>query len=141
MSETPLMGEILVVDDTAANLKLVSEILSSQGYKVRPANSGELALTTISVKQPDLVLLDVRMPGMDGYEVCSRLRSDPATSDLPIIFLSALDEAEGRSKGFEVGGSDFITKPVVQDELFARVRIQLELQRLRKRVAELEAGR
>ena len=140
MSETPLMGEILVVDDTAANLKLVSEILSSQGYKVRPANSGELALTTISVKQPDLVLLDVRMPGMDGYEVCSRLRSDPATSDLPIIFLSALDEAEGRSKGFEVGGSDFITKPVVQDELFARVRIQLELQRLRKRVAELEAG-
>ncbi|MES9845910.1 MAG: response regulator [Candidatus Sedimenticola sp. 6PFRAG5] len=141
MSETPLMGEILVVDDTAANLKLVSEMLSSQGYKVRPANSGELALTTISVKQPDLVLLDVRMPGMDGYEVCSRLRSDPATSDLPIIFLSALDEAEGRSKGFEVGGSDFITKPVVQDELFARVRIQLELQRLRKRVAELEAGR
>ncbi|MES9875474.1 MAG: response regulator [Candidatus Sedimenticola sp. PURPLELP] len=140
MSETPLMGEILVVDDTAANLKLVSEMLSSQGYKVRPANSGELALTTISVKQPDLVLLDVRMPGMDGYEVCSRLRSDPATSDLPIIFLSALDEAEGRSKGFEVGGSDFITKPVVQDELFARVRIQLELQRLRKRVAELEAG-
>ncbi|MES9872359.1 MAG: response regulator [Candidatus Sedimenticola sp. 6PFRAG7] len=140
MSETHLMGEILVVDDTAANLKLVSEMLSSQGYKVRPANSGELALTTISVKQPDLVLLDVRMPGMDGYEVCSRLRSDPATSDLPIIFLSALDEAEGRSKGFEVGGSDFITKPVVQDELFARVRIQLELQRLRKRVAELEAG-
>ncbi|MES9965083.1 MAG: response regulator [Candidatus Sedimenticola sp. 20ELBAFRAG] len=141
MSETPLMGEILVVDDTAANLKLVSEMLSSQGYKVRPANSGELALTTISVKQPDLVLLDVRMPGMDGYEVCSRLRSGPATSDLPIIFLSALDEAEGRSKGFEVGGSDFITKPVVQDELFARVRTQLELQRLRKRVAELEAGR
>ncbi|MET0100210.1 MAG: response regulator [Sedimenticola sp.] len=139
MSDTLASGEILVVDDAAANLKLVSEMLAAQGYRVRPANSGELALTTISVKRPDLVLLDVRMPGMDGYEVCRRLRSDPVTEDLPVIFLSALGEPEGRSKGFEAGGSDFVTKPIILEELLVRVRTQLELSYLRKRVAELEA--
>lgn len=118
----------------------MSEMLTSRGYKVRSANSGEMALISIELKMPDLVLLDIRMPGMDGYEVCRRLREDPAIKELPVIFLSALDEVEGRSKAFQAGGSDFTNKPVVQDELHARVRTQLELQYLRKRVKALEAG-
>ena len=119
--------EILIVDDTPASLKLLSELLLSEGYQVRPANSGELALVSIQSKLPQMILLDIRMPGIDGYEVCRRLKADNATKDIPVIFISALDAVKDRIKGFECGGIDFITKPFQREEVLARVRNHLEL--------------
>ena len=103
--------------------------------KVRPANSGELALSSIELRPPDLILLDVRMPGTDGYEVCRRLKANKETRDIPVIFVSALDDGQARAKDFQVGGVDSITKPFLKEEVIARVRTHLELHRLRQMVA------
>ena len=130
-----LKFEILVVEDTPASLKLVSEILTSEGYLVRPANSGELALASVEAKIPDLILLDIRMPGMNGFEVCETLKSDPKSRDIPIIFLSAFTETDQHVKGFELGAVDFITKPFEKAELLARVKTHLELMHLRNNLA------
>ena len=123
-------GTILVVDDTPDALKLLTEILTERGYRVRPANSGELALASIARNPPELILLDICMPGMDGFEVCRRLKSSENTSEIPVIFISALLELEDRVEGFRLGAVDFVTKPFQREELLARVKAHLDLKRL-----------
>ena len=126
--------QVLVVDDALINLKLLTEILLSRGYRVRPASSGDLALKTTAAIAPDLILLDVKMPGMDGYEVCRRLKSDEKTRGIPVIFISALDEAADKLKGFDAGGVDYIVKPFHAAEVLARVETHLTLRRLQKQL-------
>ncbi len=121
MTDLPAQADILVVDDTPANLNVLSTILTQQGYKVRPANSGELALIVTQHAAPDLILLDIQMPGLDGFEVCKRLKESDHTRDIPIIFISALDDVLDKVEAFEVGGADYITKPFQILEVLARV--------------------
>ena len=102
---------ILIVDDQPDNLRLLVDVLSSQGYNVRPARNGQMALRSAQSDPPDLILLDVMMPGMDGYEVCRLLKADAQTKDIPVIFLSALGSPFDKVKALEVGGLDYITKP------------------------------
>ncbi|ATX82875.1 PAS domain S-box-containing protein [Mariprofundus ferrinatatus] len=131
------MSEILVVDDTPASLKLITETLRGEGYQVRPANSGELALGSATAKPPQLILLDIRMPGMDGFEVIQKLKASEVTRDVPVIFLSASVELESHLKGFDLGAVDFVTKPFQRQELLARVRTHLELFQLRSQMERL----
>jgi PAS domain S-box-containing protein len=133
---TSFKGNILVVDDITANLNLLSELLSSAGYKVRPAPSGKLAIQSAQSTPPDLILLDILMPEMDGYEVCAKLKASSKTKDVPVIFVSALHEVFDKVKAFSVGGVDYITKPFQADEVIARVETQLRLSRLAKQLAE-----
>ncbi|MDP2771343.1 MAG: response regulator [Giesbergeria sp.] len=130
-------GKILAVDDTSASLRLLTDILKEEGYEVRSAINGELALGAAASNPPDLILLDIRMPGMDGYEVCRRLKADPATRDVPVIFVSAVTETDEKVRGFEIGAVDFVSKPYQRDELMARVRTHLELHRLRDHLEDL----
>ncbi|MEB3827906.1 GAF domain-containing protein [Phormidium sp. CCY1219] len=138
-----LKADILIVDDTPDNLRLLSNMLASQGYQVRKAINGQLALKAAQMAPPDLILLDINMPEMNGYEVCQQLKSQPETCDIPVIFLSALSEVEDKVKAFEIGGSDYITKPFQVAEIFARVKNQLELRflhdRLKQQSQELQA--
>lgn len=120
-------GDILVVDDTVANLKLLVNILSEAGYQVRPAADGELALRTVQAKPPALILLDIRMPGVDGFEVCRRLNAEKHTRDIPVIFLSSLTDTADKSKGLALGAVDYIDKPFHGEEVLARVRTHLAL--------------
>jgi len=123
---TPLLkGNILIVDDIPNNLHLLAKILSKQGYKTRTAPDGKLALRSIELTPPDLILLDIMMPGMDGYKVCQALKASATTKDIPIIFISALNEVFDKVKAFEVGGIDYITKPFQELEVLARVSNQL----------------
>ena len=141
-------GKVLIVDDNEESLKLLSGILTADGYAVRPADSGELALDAISISLPEVVLLDMRMPGMDGPEVCRRLKARPDTRDIPVIFLSASLDFEDRLEGLEAGAVDFINKPYRREELLVRLKTHLELARLRnelerrveERTAELRAA-
>lgn len=119
---------ILIVDDQPENIKILTKMLSRAGYKLRQAINGKLALISASSKPPDLILLDIMMPEMDGYEVCRRLKENIETSEIPIIFLSALDELSNKMKGFEVGGVDYITKPFQFQEVLMRVKLHLSLQ-------------
>jgi PAS domain S-box-containing protein len=128
--ETPANNEILIVDDTAANLKLLSDILTNAGYSVRPASSGELALRSLKAKLPSLILLDVRMPDMDGFELCSKLKADEITRDIPVIFISALEDETSRVQGFHAGGVDFIKKPFQPEEVLARVKTHISLRQM-----------
>ena len=112
---------VLIVDDQIDSLKWLYEVLTQNGYKTLLANSGELALQSIARVQPDLLLLDVSMPGMDGFELCRRVKADPATRDIPVIFLSAAD-AEAKLEAFRAGGVDFVPKPFSEAEVLARVR-------------------
>lgn len=130
-------GRILAVDDTPASLRLLSDLLKAEGYDVRSAINGELALHAAATNPPDLVLLDIRMPGMDGFEVCQRLKAAAETRDVPVIFVSALSETDEKVRGFEVGAVDFVTKPYQRDELLARVRTHIELIRLRSHLEEV----
>jgi putative two-component system response regulator len=123
-------GDILVVDDTPANLRLLTGILQGQGYRVRPVPSGPLALRAAALEPPDLVLLDINMPEMDGYEVCRRLKTDPALDRVPVIFISALTETADKVQAFGLGGVDYVTKPFQAEEVLARVRTHLTLRRL-----------
>lgn len=132
--ETSSPRQILIVDDTPANLRLLAGLLSDQGYAVRLAPSGNLALMAIQQHVPDLILLDIRMPKMDGYAVCRQLKVDARTADIPIIFLSALQEGEDKVKAFEAGGADYITKPFQAEEVTARVRQQLRLLDLQRQL-------
>jgi len=129
-------GNILIVDDTLANLRLLTEMLREQGYRVRGAPNGEIALNAARSSLPDILLLDINMPGMNGYEVCREMKSDERTSDLPVIFLSALDEALDKVKAFQVGGVDYITKPFQLEEVLARIENQLKMQRLQEELRE-----
>ena len=126
---------ILVVDDMRANLRFLVEILTQQGYTVRPALDGETALASVSARPPDLILLDIMMPRLDGYEVCTRLKANPATCDIPIVFLSALNEVGDKVKAFAMGGVDYITKPFQMEEVLARVATHLTLRKLHKQLA------
>ena len=134
-------GIILAVDDTSESLRMLTDILVSQGYDVRPADSGELALASIEATQPELILLDIRMPGMDGFEVCRRLKERTETRQIPLIFLSAITDTKERVEGLRLGAVDFISKPFQQEELLARLRTHLELSRLRARLEEMVAER
>lgn len=131
--------DILIVDDTPENLRLLSVMLSKQGYQVRKAINGQMALTAVQALKPDLLLLDIMMPGMDGYEVCQQLKTDPTTADVPIIFLSALDDVFDKIQAFKVGGADYITKPFHFEEVLARVKHQLALQTATRQLHTLNA--
>ena len=122
------MNNILVVDDIADNLRVLSNTLNQQGYKVRCAKDGATALKVAQKFIPDLILLDIKMPDMDGYTVCQHLKADPATQNIPVIFLSALDDVLDKVKAFEVGGVDYITKPFQIEEVLIRAKNQLNLQ-------------
>jgi len=130
-------SRILAVDDMPVSLRLLTDILKAEGYEVRSALNGELALRAAANNPPDLVLLDIRMPEMDGYEVCRRLKAQPATRNVPVIFVSAVLETSEKVKGFEIGAVDFVTKPYQRDELLARVRTHLELNHLRNHLEDL----
>jgi class 3 adenylate cyclase/CheY-like chemotaxis protein len=135
-------GDILVVDDTPDNLRLLSTMLTEQGYSVRKAVSGQMALRAVNTKLPDLILLDINMPGMNGYDVCTQLKADEQTRDVPVIFISALDDVLDKVKAFASGGVDYITKPFQTQEVIARIENQLTLvhqqSSLRERAAQLE---
>lgn len=133
--------DILIVDDTIANLQLLAGMLKEEGYKVRPASSGKIALDAIAKKAPDLILLDIKMPEMDGYEVCSRLKSNPATHHIPVLFISALTDVGDKLKAFEVGGLDYINKPFQVEEVKARVSTHLQLKALQDHMeCKIEEG-
>jgi class 3 adenylate cyclase len=123
-------ARILVVDDTPMNVKLLADLLGARGYHVSTASSGEQAIAQVAGERPDLVLLDVMMPGMSGYEVCRRLRAQPETALLPVVLVTSLDPKEERVKGIEAGADDFLSKPIHQPELFARVRSLLRIKTL-----------
>jgi adenylate cyclase len=127
---------ILLVDDTPINLKILSTILSKQGYKIRQALSGKIALMTIEKSVPDIILLDISMPEMDGYEVCSQIKANPITYEIPVIFISALDDTSAKVKAFEVGGADYITKPFKSQEVLARLENQIKIRQLQKQLTE-----
>ncbi len=129
-------GNILVVDDSPDNLRVLSVSLSTLGYKVRCVTNGEMALVSVESCPPDLILLDIRMPALDGYEVCQRLKSNPRTADIPIIFLSALDDVLDKVKAFEMGGADYVTKPFQTGEILARIAHQLTIQRLQDQLTQ-----
>jgi signal transduction histidine kinase len=124
-------GNILVVDDTPANLRLLVDMLEDCGYEVRPATDGPLALRAAASEPPDLILLDISMPEMDGYEVCAKLKENDELKDIPVIFISALTETLDKVKAFGVGGVDYVTKPFQFEEVQARVEAHLALRRLR----------
>jgi putative two-component system response regulator len=124
------VGDILVVDDNVSNLQVLSDMLKGQGYRVRQARSGEAALRAAGSKHPDLILLDIMMPEMDGYEVCRRLKADRDLGQIPVIFLSALSETEDKVKAFRAGGADYVPKPFQFEEVKARVETHLGLRRL-----------
>ncbi|MDM8525405.1 response regulator [Desulfococcaceae bacterium HSG8] len=129
-------SSVLIVDDKPDNLTVLRQMLVERGYRVRAALSGELALQTINTSLPDVILLDIMMPGMGGYGVCRRLKADERTRDIPVLFISALDAATDKVAAFEAGGIDFITKPFQEEEVLARVKTHLALRNMQKRLEE-----
>ncbi len=129
-------GDILLVDDTPDNLRVLSAMLTNQGFEVRKALNGERAIASVKTASPDLILLDIKMPEMDGYTVCQRLKADPETREVPIIFISALDDALDKVKAFSVGGVDYVTKPFQEIEVLARIEHQLRIQKLQRQLVE-----
>ncbi len=153
---TTRASTILIVDDNPGNLQVLSSMLQQAGHKVRPALSGEIALRSIEASPPDLILLDIRMPGLDGYQTCERLKADPRCRDIPVIFISALTDTDDKLAAFQAGGVDYVTKPFQTEEVLARVKAHLQLHllqqsleglvedrtgELRSAVAALEASR
>jgi sigma-B regulation protein RsbU (phosphoserine phosphatase) len=130
-------GDILVVDDMPSNLRLLSQTLAEKGYGVRTVTSGPRALESARTSPPDLILLDVRMPEMDGYEVCTQLKQDERTAHIPIIFISALDQVEDKVQAFQYGGVDYITKPFQVEEVLARTETHLSLRRLKQSLEKI----
>ena len=132
---------VLVVDDESESRTLLTEVLRSEGFAVRAADRGELALASLAAGKPELILLDIRMPGLDGFEVIQRLKESEATKDIPVILLSASGEVSDRIKGLRLGAVDFVTKPFQPEELLARVRTHIEFSRLRAHLEERVAER
>ena len=124
---------VLVVDDQPRNLQMLKSSLMREGFRVAVAGSGEEALDMVELQQPDLMLLDVMMPGMDGFDVCARVKANPATRDIPVIFLTGETQLQSIKKGFEVGGVDYVTKPFNRQEMVARVNTHVELRRAQVR--------
>ena len=135
----PPAANILVVDDTPANLQVLAGMLKERGYKVRPVPGGKLALLAAQRDPPDLILLDINMPDMNGYEVCGHLNADERLKGIPVIFISALTEPLDKVKAFATGGVDYITKPFQMEELHARVETHLKLRRLQLELEETNA--
>lgn len=135
-TEAAAAPSLLIVDDTPANLQVLAAMLKDQGFTVRPVPSGELALRAAESEPPDLILLDIMMPEMNGYEVCERLKANDSLRDIPVIFISALSDTSDKVKAFEVGGLDYVTKPFQFDEVRARVGAHLKLRRLQVEAAE-----
>src|SRR5262245_60685967 len=131
-----MAAKLLVVDDTPVNVKLLADLLTVKGYAVVTAVNGPEALAAVDKEQPDLVLLDVMMPGMSGYDVCRKIRANPATAMLPVVMVTALDPAQERVKGIDAGADDFLTKPINQPELLARVKSLLRIKLLHDELAE-----
>lgn len=132
--------DILIVDDTPANLQVLSGLLKEHGYKIRPVPSGKLALQAARSVPPDLILLDVKMPEMDGFEVCRQLKADARLKEIPVIFISALNETIDKVQAFGVGGVDYVTKPFQFEEVEARVQTHLGLRRLQRELEQHNAG-
>jgi DNA-binding NtrC family response regulator len=141
MSERAISGKarILIVDDTAANLGILRDALEPEGYEILVATSGESALKVAGARKPDLILLDVVMPGMDGYETCRRLKNEQQTCDIPVIFITARDDKESLLQGFAAGGVDYVTKPFAAEEVLARVGTHLEISRLNQTLVSKNA--
>jgi adenylate cyclase len=133
-------AKILVVDDTPANVKLLADLLAYKGYEVATAATGEEGLARLAEQHPDLVLLDIMMPGMNGYEVCRAIRADPAHGVLPVVMITSLDPMQERIKGLEAGADDFLTKPINQPELLARVKSLLRIKTLYDQLTDLNAN-
>jgi CheY-like chemotaxis protein len=138
-SSTPAATDILIADDTPANLDLLCGMLRDRGYRVRVATSGPRALAAVRAERPDLLLLDVTMPGMSGYDVCRELKSDEALGGIPVIFISALDEVVDKVRAFDAGGADYVTKPFQFGEVLARIDNQLRIQRLQRDLEQRNA--
>lgn len=130
------LNDIVLVDDNTDNLRLLSNMLKKEGYEVRPANSGQMALSAIHAKPPGLILLDIMMPGIDGFQVCSDLKANKATQDIPVIFISAMDDLAEKVKAFRMGCVDYITKPFQEEEVIARVKTHLNMETLKKGLEE-----
>lgn len=133
---TSLTGLVLIVDDNPTNLDVISEALSDAGYSVAIATSGERAIQQVERRTPDLILLDIMMPGIDGFQTCKRLKSNTKTCDIPIIFMTALADADHKIKGFDLGAVDYITKPFHEQEVLVRVRAHLQLSLLTKNLED-----
>lgn len=138
-AELLLYKDILIVDDTLENLRLLSNMLGEQGYTVRKATGGIAALKVVESLAPDLILLDIMMPDLSGFEVCRQLKANPATASIPVVFLSALDDTSNKIKGFQVGAVDYISKPFQMDEVLVRVRNQLVLKAAQEKICQLNA--
>ena len=134
---TSTQGNILIVDDTPENLELLSQMLTMKGYLVRPAINGEIAIRATLKAPPDLILLDVDMPGMNGYQVCARLKEDARSADIPVIFISALSEVEDKMRAVRAGGVDYVSKPFHVEEVLARVHAHLTLYNQRREIERL----
>ncbi len=131
-----MSGTILIVDDDSGALKLLKDILTAEGYETRPFNNGELVLRSVIVEKPELILLDVRMPDMNGFEVCSKLKENELLKDIPVIFISAASDMEDKVKAFQAGGVDYITKPFQWEEVIARVKTHLALSHATQEIKE-----
>ena len=136
MSENSIKADILVIDDMPANIRFLTQILTVRGYKVRAASDGDMGLSAALANPPDIILLGMMIPGMNGPEVCEHLKKDDKTRDVPVIFLSTLDQITDKIRGFSAGGADYITKPFHEEELLARVRIHLNTRNMHKRLQE-----
>jgi diguanylate cyclase (GGDEF)-like protein len=132
-------ANILIVDDVEDNLEILGDLLTFDGYNVQIARSGEGALKLVQESRPDLILLDILMPGMDGFEVCSRLKADEDTKDIPVIFVSSMTDIDSKVRGFKVGGVDYINKPFQHAEILVRVNTHVTMLRLRKHLEEQNA--
>lgn len=136
--DSPKLNSVLIVDDSAENLKFLANILSKNGYEPVISRSGKQALEFLKSESPDLILLDIMMPELDGYEVCKLLKKDPLTGEIPIIFLTAKTDTDSLVKGFDAGGVDYIVKPFKTEELLARVRTHIELKKAKEKIKTLE---
>jgi CheY-like chemotaxis protein len=132
----PPKCNILIVDDLISNLQFLTKLLTKHGYKVRTFSNGKMALNSIRNNPTDIILLDIKMPDMNGYQVCQALKADEVTSEIPVIFLSALEEANDKVKAFQLGGSDYITKPFQPEEIIARIQNQLTIQQQKHQLKE-----
>jgi PleD family two-component response regulator len=129
-------GNILIVDDIQENLRFLTRIITKEGYKVRGVTNGTMALRTVRNHPPDAILLDIKMPDIDGYQLCEALKSDENTSEVPIIFLSALDQFFDKVKAFKVGGVDYISKPFQPEEVLVRLETQVTIQHQKRQLKE-----
>jgi diguanylate cyclase (GGDEF)-like protein len=136
---SPPLPDVVVVDDQPDNLELLVRLLSAHGYRVRAFPDAELAIASIKLCVPDIILLDIGLPVIDGFEACRQLRQDASTRELPVIFLSARVDTDDVVHGFDVGGSDYVTKPIRERELLARIRVHVRVKQLQDRLRQQSA--